>query len=136
MASAWSAAAELADKSPTGPQGLSAGRARCRPEYGRGREPAVSPTPKFEVDARGRRNCYLLRRGCKYVPTVQLEHELKANPIKPPHVVWHFQVTGRALAWSALLAITLLLVLLLQALAAAALVEEQPATLPPATTRF
>jgi hypothetical protein len=55
--------------------------------------------------------------------------------MKPPHVVPHLHFPGRELAWSALLAITLLIVLLLQALAAAGLVEKEPATPPPVITR-
>jgi hypothetical protein len=54
--------------------------------------------------------------------------------MQPTHLVRNLRFPGRALAWSALLAITLLLVLLLQALAAAALVEKEPVTPPPATT--
>jgi hypothetical protein len=60
---------------------------------------------------------------------------MKGQAIKPPLVVHHLQFPGRALAWSALLAITLLLVQLLQALAAAALVEKEPAITPAVTTR-
>jgi len=51
--------------------------------------------------------------------------------MKPLHVMINIRWTRRVLAWSALIAITLLLALLLQALAASALVGPEPAA-PPA----
>ena len=47
--------------------------------------------------------------------------------MKPQHVMLNLRWSGRVLAWSALMVITLLLALLLQALAASALVAPGPA---------
>ncbi len=47
--------------------------------------------------------------------------------MKPQRVILNLRWVGRVLAWSTLMAITLLLALLLQALAASALVTPEPA---------
>ena len=47
--------------------------------------------------------------------------------MKPQHIMLNLRWSGRVLAWSALMVITLLLALLLQALAASALVAPGPA---------
>jgi hypothetical protein len=55
-----------------------------------------------------------------------------SQTMKPRHVMSNRRCAGRVLAWSALLATTLVLVLLLQTLAASALVAPGPAALPAA----
>jgi hypothetical protein len=55
-----------------------------------------------------------------------------SQAIRPRRVMRNRQYAGRVLAWSALLATTLVLALLLQTLAASALVAPGPAALPAA----
>jgi hypothetical protein len=70
----------------------------------------------------------LIRRRRVFVPTIALACEGEAKPMKPPHVVVTVPWAGRALAWSALMAITVVLAVLLQALAASAVFAPEPDT--------